>query len=86
MTYLSGINVGWADGAVTREVFTKSLGIRPDLTEVHGLTTTLQKQQPVEALEQERRGLMDGAKNRLAALRQLAEESHQVPGALTVQS
>jgi hypothetical protein len=49
-------------------------------------TTPLQQQETVEAGEQERRRLVNRAKNGLALVREFPQEPDDVPRALTVQS
>ena len=47
--------------ALTLEVLNERGAVLADVAEVHGAAALLQEQKSVEALEQERAGLMDGA-------------------------
>lgn len=66
------------------KVVRKSFRAFPDITVVHCLATALKEEQAIKGLEQQCARLMDGTKNCLAVIRQLAEEGANGPGRLTI--
>lgn len=72
--------------AVANEVVHESLRVLADLTKVHGLAALGEQQQAVEALEQDGRGLVDGAQDSLAVAGELLHEVADGPRCLTVET
>jgi len=78
---LRWVNTGRAHSPVTRKIFTDGLRVLANITKINCLPPFLKEQKSVEALEQERRRLVDGAKNSLTLVGELTQETNQVPRA-----
>ena len=82
----SRVDIAGDLGAVALEVVDEDLGVFSDVTEVYGLTSTLEQQKAVEGLEQKGVRLVDGTEDLLAGSGKLSKESDQVVGGLTVET
>lgn len=67
---------------IVLEVLKKCSGVLAKVAEVDSLTTTGKEEETVELLEENGAGLMDGTKNGLAGIAELAEEGDDRPGTL----
>ena len=84
---LGGVGVLRAlEPAVALKVGNHRLGVLTDLAKVDCLTALLEEEEPVEALEEHGRGLMDRTEDGLAALGELFEEIKNSPGSLGVKT
>lgn len=64
--------------------FTQLARIWTDFAKVDGLAAGFEEQQAVEALEEQRRWLVNGAQDGLSGCSELLEEANKVPCALAV--
>lgn len=68
------------------EVFEHGLRVLAEIAEVDGLAALLQQQEAVESLEQLGRRLMDGGEDGLSVVRELAQQEHDRPRRLRVET
>ena len=68
------------------EVFEHGLRVLPEVAKVDGLATLLQQQEAVEGLEQLGRRLVDGGEDGLSVVRELAQQQHDRPRRLRVET
>ena len=83
---LGRVDVGRAERAVTGEVVAEDVAVGADVTEVDGFAATLEQEELVEGLNEQRGRLVDGTEDGLAVVCELAQEADEVPCALTIKT
>lgn len=71
---------------ISLEVLSQNMRILSHTSKIHGLPPFCKKEQTIEFLEQNGGRLVDSAKDGLAVVCELAEESKDGPGSLGVQT